>query len=82
MALDMAGVACSIGSACASGSIEPSAVLLAMRLPADIVDSSLRFSLGAFTTRQDIDTAAQRIVLALQRLHRAHQLNARTETLS
>ncbi len=75
MALDMAGVACSIGSACASGSTEPSAVLLAMRLPADIVDSSLRFSLGAFTTRQDIDTAAERIIQALRRLHKARQLN-------
>ena len=75
MALDMAGVACSIGSACASGSTEPSAVLLAMRLPADIVDSSLRFSLGAFTTRQDIDTAAKRIIQALRRLHKARQLS-------
>ena len=80
MALDMAGVACSIGSACASGSTEPSAVLLAMHLPADIVDSSLRFSLGAFTTRQDIDTAAQRIIQALRRLHTARQLNANMET--
>jgi cysteine desulfurase len=80
MALDMAGVACSIGSACASGSTEPSAVLLAMRLPPDIIDSSLRFSLGAFTTRQDIDTAAERIILALRRLHKARQLNVITET--
>jgi cysteine desulfurase len=75
MALDMAGVACSIGSACASGSTEPSAVLLAMRLPADIVESSLRFSLGAFTTRQDIDTAAERIIQAMRRLRKARQLD-------
>jgi cysteine desulfurase len=80
MALDMAGVACSIGSACASGSTEPSTVLLAMRLPADIVDSSLRFSLGAFTTRQDIDTAVERIIQAIRRLHKARQLNANIET--
>ncbi len=78
MALDLAGVACSIGSACASGSTEPSTVLRAMRLPADIVDSSLRFSLGAFTTRQDIDTAAQRIIAALGRLRRA-QVSSHTE---
>ncbi|MHB8860817.1 MAG: cysteine desulfurase family protein [Pirellulaceae bacterium] len=71
MALDMAGIACSIGSACASGSTQPSAVLLAMRLPHDIVESSLRFSLGAFTTRQDIDTAAQRIIEAIRRLQKA-----------
>ena len=73
MALDMAGVACSIGSACASGSTEPSTVLLAMRLPDDIVESSLRFSLGAFTTRQDIDTAADRIIQSIRRLHKARQ---------
>jgi cysteine desulfurase len=80
MALDMAGVACSIGSACASGSTEPSAVLLAMRLPAEIVESSLRFSLGAFTTRQDIDTAAERIIQAMRRLHKARQLNTSLES--
>jgi cysteine desulfurase len=74
MTLDMAGIACSIGSACASGSTEPSAVLLAMRLPEDIVKSSLRFSLGAFTTRQDIDLAADRVVQAIRRLQRARQL--------
>jgi cysteine desulfurase len=74
MALDMAGIACSIGSACASGSTEPSAVLLAMRLPEDIIKSSLRFSLGAFTTRQDIDLAADRVAQAIRRLHRARQL--------
>jgi len=79
MALDMAGIACSIGSACASGSTEPSAVLLAMRLPEDIVKSSLRFSLGAFTTRQDIDMAADRVVQAIRRLHRARQLSLSPE---
>ncbi len=69
MALDMAGVACSIGSACASGASEPSTVLLAMRLPTRIVESSLRFSLGAFTTREEIDQAAQRIADSIRRLH-------------
>lgn len=71
MALDLAGVACSVGSACASGSPAPSAVLVAMRLPATIVESSLRFSLGAFTTRQDIDNAVDRMVEAVRRLRRA-----------
>lgn len=82
MALDMAGVACSIGSACASGSTEPSAVLVAMRLPPDIIDSSLRFSLGAFTTRQDIDAAAERIIGAIRRLHKARHFSATSETTS
>ncbi len=76
MALDLAGIACSIGSACASGASEPSAVLLAMRLPATIVESSLRFSLGAFTTREDIDLASQRIIEAIRRLYQGRRLNA------
>lgn len=69
MALDMAGVACSVGSACSSGAAQPSTVLVAMRLPEKIVSSSLRFSLGVFTTRQEIDDAVQRIVDVAARLH-------------
>jgi cysteine desulfurase len=61
MALDQAGVACSTGSACASGSSEPSPVLLAMGCPTAEIEGSLRFSLGAFTTPADVDQAAHRI---------------------
>ena len=78
MALDLAGVACSIGSACASGASEPSAVLLAMRLPTRIVEGALRFSLGAFTTRENIDLAAQRIIEATRRLYQGRRLSAGT----
>ncbi len=76
MALDLAGVACSIGSACASGASEPSTVLLAMRLPTRIVESALRFSLGAFTTRAEIDLAAGRISEAIGRLYQGRRLGA------
>jgi cysteine desulfurase len=62
LALDMAGVCCSTGSACASGSSEPSPVLRAMGLPSEVVNSSLRFSLGATTTEKEIDEAARRIL--------------------
>ncbi len=62
LALDMAGVACSVGSACASGSTELSPTLRAMGLPKDIVAGSLRFSLGATTTAAEIDEAIARIV--------------------
>lgn len=62
MALDLAGVACSTGSACASGSSEPSPVLLAMGLPRELVESTLRFSIGALTTEADIDAAINVIV--------------------
>jgi cysteine desulfurase len=54
--LDLAGVACSTGSACASGSIEPSHVLLALGLPVEQAFSSVRFSLSRYTTRDEIET--------------------------
>ncbi|MGL4511927.1 MAG: cysteine desulfurase family protein [Lacipirellulaceae bacterium] len=61
MALDLAGVACSTGSACASGSSEPSPVLVAMRLDERVYGAALRFSLGATTTTAEIDGAVDRI---------------------
>ncbi len=61
MALDLAGVACSVGSACSSGSTELSPTLRAMVLPNDLVKSSLRFSFGATTTEAEIDEAVRRI---------------------
>jgi cysteine desulfurase len=68
VALDLAGVACSVGSACSSGSTELSPTLLAMGLPKSIVGCSLRFSLGATTTEAEIDEALGRI------LHVCHEL--------
>jgi cysteine desulfurase len=62
LALDVAGVACSAGSACSSGSNELSPTLRAMGLPSEIVGSSLRFSLGATTSTADIDEAVTRIL--------------------
>lgn len=53
--LDMMGIACSSGSACASGSLDPSHVLLAIGLPHEIAQGSLRFSLGKNTTKTEID---------------------------
>ncbi len=61
MALDQAGVACSTGSACASGSSEPSHVLAAMGSSPEVLAGSLRFSLGATTTAKEIETAIERI---------------------
>jgi cysteine desulfurase len=62
MALDMCGVACSVGSACSSGSMELSPTLRAMGLPNEIVACSLRFSLGATTTEAEIDEAVRRVL--------------------
>ena len=69
MALDLAGVACSVGSACSSGSTELSPTLRAMDLPNDLVASSLRFSFGTTTTEAEVDEAVQRITRVCRELH-------------
>ncbi len=61
MQLDLAGIAASLGSACASGSTRPSPTLMAMRVPDDRLRSSVRFSLGAATTEAEIDEAIGRV---------------------
>ena len=53
--LDIQGIGASSGSACTSGTLDPSHVLLAMGLPHEIAHGSLRLSLGRNTTREDID---------------------------
>jgi len=78
MALDLEGVACSTGSACASGSSEPSTVLTAMGVSGDELAGSIRFSLGATTTAQDIDDACARIVRVVSRMRGAGRLTATT----
>jgi cysteine desulfurase len=64
IALDLEGIAVSTGSACSSGTLEPSHVLRAMGLPAHRTQNSLRFSLGLFSTEQEVD----RVVDVLPRL--------------
>jgi len=55
MHLDLAGVAASSGSACSTGAVEPSHVLVAMGVPRELALGAIRFSLGRETTRDDID---------------------------
>ena len=68
MQLDLAGIAASLGSACASGSTRPSPTLMAMRVPDDRLRSSVRFSLGAATTEDEIEQAVARIIQVAQSL--------------
>ena len=53
--LDMFGIAASSGSACTSGSLEPSHVLMALGMPHEVAHGSVRMTLGRYTTRADID---------------------------
>ncbi len=66
--LDLEGIACSLGSTCASGSVEPAPALLAMGCPADVCTSSVRFSVSHQNTKEEIQQAAQRITAVVQRL--------------
>ncbi len=61
VALDLAGIACSLGSTCASGSAEPAPALLAMNRPREVWHSSVRFSVGIETTSAEIEEAAGKI---------------------
>jgi cysteine desulfurase len=68
MKLDLAGVACSTGSACSSGSLLPSPVLRAMGVPDNVLRSAMRFSFGPQTTDAELAEAAGRIAACVKRL--------------
>lgn len=66
--MDMPDVALSSGSACHSGSLEPSHVLTAIGLPADLAHGTLRFGLGRFTTAADVEFVSDLVVASVKRL--------------
>lgn len=66
--LDMEGIAASSGSACTSGSLDPSHVLLAIGLPHEKAHGSLRMTLGADTSKEDIDFVVDKISAIVGRL--------------
>lgn len=68
MALDLAGVACSTGSACSSGSLLPSPVLQAMGVPEPVLESAMRFSFGTTLMEADAADAARRVAECVRRL--------------
>ncbi|KPJ58965.1 MAG: cysteine desulfurase [Latescibacteria bacterium DG_63] len=68
LSLDMEGVAVSSGSACTSGSLEPSHVLIAMGVPPEIAQGSLRISLGRDTTEDDIDYVLEILPATVEKL--------------
>ena len=68
LSLDMQGFVVSSGSACTSGSLDPSHVLLGIGLPHEIAHGSLRASLSEFTTQEEIDSFIKALAPIVQRL--------------
>ena len=68
LSLDMEGIAGSSGSACTSGSLDPSHVLLAIGLPHEIAHGSLRLTLGDFNTEEDVDYVIEKLTEIVARL--------------
>lgn len=66
--LDLLGIAISNGSACSSGSLEPSSVLLAMGLPWELAQGTLRISLGRETTEMEIDVFVEQLTQVVQKM--------------
>ncbi len=78
--LDLAGIAVSSGSACSSGSLEPSHVLLSLGLPEELAHGSIRFSFGKHNTVEEVDYAVEEIKSAVKRLREMSPLfNAKGE---
>jgi cysteine desulfurase len=74
--LDLKGIAASTGSACTSGSLEPSHVLMAMGVPPEIAQGSIRFSLGRDNQKEDIDYTVEKLVEIVARLREMSPLFA------
>ena len=79
--LDLAGIAGSSGSACTSGSLDPSHVLLAIGLPHEIAHGSLRLSLGTDSTEAEVDEVLRVLPGIVKDLRAMSVLNAETSTL-
>ncbi|MDY0234564.1 MAG: cysteine desulfurase NifS [Gudongella sp.] len=74
LSLDMVGIAGSSGSACTSGSLDPSHVLLSIGLIHEIAHGSLRLSLGASNTEEDVDYVVEQLVKIVDRLRKMSPL--------
>ncbi|HZW08812.1 MAG TPA: cysteine desulfurase family protein [Phycisphaerales bacterium] len=71
MAFSEQGLCASAGAACSSGSLDPSPVLLAMGVPAEFAHGSVRFSLSRYSTREEIDRAAEIVIACVRKVRRS-----------
>ena len=76
LSLDIIGIAGSSGSACTSGSLDPSHVLLAIGLPAGVAHGSLRLTIGKHTTVEDINYVVENLIQIIERLRLMSPINA------
>jgi cysteine desulfurase len=74
LSLDLLGIAASSGSACTSGSLDPSHILMAIGLKHDIAHGSLRLTIGDFTTKEDVDYVIENLVVIVDRLRQMSPL--------
>lgn len=70
MLMNQAGICASSGSACTSGSLDPSHVLMAMKVPFKSAHGTIRFSLSHYNTKAEMDTIVQTLVPAIDKLRR------------
>jgi len=76
--LDLEGIGVSTGSACASGSLDPSHVLLAMGIGAELAHGSIRFSLGGFNTEADVTYVLEKLPGIIAKIRSMSSVYARS----
>jgi cysteine desulfurase len=77
--LDMEGISASSGSACTSGSLDPSHVLMSIGLPHEIAHGSLRLSLSDYNTEEDVDYTVEKLINVVKRLRQMSPLYNKRE---
>ncbi len=74
--LNQFGISVSTGSACSSKSLEPSHVLVALGVPVEMIHGTVRFTVGDFTTKEDIDYVIEKLKIIVEKLRALSPINA------